>query len=236
MLDSYTWQDLYSDIEATQMREHLVPLISTALEKLGFAYWAYGVKPRLTLDCSKVETIDAYPFGWMAHYRQAGYLRIDSTIGLAASSNSTISWSDAMTPDSAALWADARDFGLKVGVARSSWDRTGSLGLFSLARESGSVSTSELKQISPNLTWISALLHSKIMTCESRKASRSIEMSEREIEILRWTAMGKTAPEISSIIGITTRTVNFHVGNILMKLDAQNKIQAAVRGLNLGLI
>jgi DNA-binding CsgD family transcriptional regulator len=61
-------------------------------------------------------------------------------------------------------------------------------------------------------------------------------LSRREVEVLRWTAMGKTASEVSSIIGITTRTVNYHIANILLKLDAHNKIQASVRALSLGLI
>ena len=63
-----------------------------------------------------------------------------------------------------------------------------------------------------------------------------IELSERECEILRWTALGKTSDEVAMILGLTTRTVNFHITRILVKLDSKNKIQAAVKALRLHLI
>jgi LuxR family quorum-sensing system transcriptional regulator SolR len=236
MLPAYAWCDLYSDIEAARSRDDLIALVSFAATKLGFTYWAYGVKPRFPPGLSGVETIDTYPTGWMDYYRQAEFLSIDSSISLAVSLGTTIVWSEAKTAASASLWGHASDFGLKVGLAHPVWDRAGALGLFSLSRGSTPITTSELKAIAPAVTWLSALLHAKMTTLKGTNASPIAGLSERELEVLRWTATGKTASEIASITGITTRTVNFHVGNILTKLNAQNKIQAAIRGLSLGLI
>jgi DNA-binding CsgD family transcriptional regulator len=73
-------------------------------------------------------------------------------------------------------------------------------------------------------------------TFRQRCAQVRAGLSARQIDVLRWTAMGKTASEVSSIVGITTRTVNYHVANILSKLNANNKIQACVRAVSLGLI
>lgn len=62
------------------------------------------------------------------------------------------------------------------------------------------------------------------------------ELTEREHEVLRWTALGKTSDEVGMILGLTTRTVNFHVSRILMKLNAKNKVHAAVKALMLNLL
>lgn len=54
----------------------------------------------------------------------------------------------------------------------------------------------------------------------------SSELSAREAEILRWIALGKTNPEIGSILNISSFTVKNHVQRILKKLDVTNRTQA----------
>ncbi|MFH4351257.1 LuxR C-terminal-related transcriptional regulator, partial [Acinetobacter baumannii] len=55
-------------------------------------------------------------------------------------------------------------------------------------------------------------------------------------EALRWTAEGKTSAEIAQILGVTERTVNFHLSNSMQKLNVNNKISAAIRAVMLGLL
>jgi DNA-binding CsgD family transcriptional regulator len=52
------------------------------------------------------------------------------------------------------------------------------------------------------------------------------DLTERESEILAWMALGKTNPEIGSILGISAFTVKNHVQRILKKLDVINRTQA----------
>jgi transcriptional regulator EpsA len=61
-------------------------------------------------------------------------------------------------------------------------------------------------------------------------------LTKRELEILQWLHMGKTNWEISSILEISPLTVKNHVQNILRKFDVQNRSQAVVRAVKLGLI
>lgn len=61
-------------------------------------------------------------------------------------------------------------------------------------------------------------------------------LTERELEVVRWTANGKTAFEVGVIIGLTERTVNFHISRVLQKLNATNKTQAAVKAAVLGML
>ncbi|TOB84204.1 helix-turn-helix transcriptional regulator, partial [Vibrio parahaemolyticus] len=57
----------------------------------------------------------------------------------------------------------------------------------------------------------------------------------REKEVLKWSSMGKTAFEISLILGVTERTVTFHVNNAIRKLQTTNKIGAVTKAISLGL-
>ena len=67
-------------------------------------------------------------------------------------------------------------------------------------------------------------------------AQVSLELTEREREVLRWTAAGKTSSETGMILGISARTVNYHITSILLKLNAVNKTQAVVKAVMLDLL
>lgn len=67
-------------------------------------------------------------------------------------------------------------------------------------------------------------------------AAESAQLSERERAILRWTAAGKTSSETAAILGISRRTVAFHIANILFKLDAVNKAHAVAKAALLDLL
>ena len=51
-------------------------------------------------------------------------------------------------------------------------------------------------------------------------------LTEREAEVLRWVANGKSAWEIGAILGITKRTVDRHVEKAVEKLGAGNRSHA----------
>ncbi len=61
-------------------------------------------------------------------------------------------------------------------------------------------------------------------------------LTPRELEALRWTMEGKTAWEVGVLLGISERTVVFHVNNAMHKLNCVNKQQAVLKALRLGLI
>jgi len=56
-----------------------------------------------------------------------------------------------------------------------------------------------------------------------------IELNDREVETLTWAARGKTSAEIAEILGITKRTVDFHVDNARAKLGAPTRTAAVIK-------
>jgi len=54
-------------------------------------------------------------------------------------------------------------------------------------------------------------------------------LNDREIEVLTWVARGKTSAQIADLIGLSKRTVDFHLDNARIKLDATTRTQAAIK-------
>ena len=52
-------------------------------------------------------------------------------------------------------------------------------------------------------------------------------LTQREVEVLRFLSQGRTDREISEELFITVRTVSTHVSNILNKINAVNRTEAA---------
>jgi len=53
-------------------------------------------------------------------------------------------------------------------------------------------------------------------------------LTSRELEILRWIKHGKNNIEISEIMNVAVKTIEYHVGNIFKKLGAGNRTAAVV--------
>ena len=65
---------------------------------------------------------------------------------------------------------------------------------------------------------------------------REYELTKREVEILRLIADGKDNSEIANALSINIRTVANHVSNILFKMNAKNRTEAAAMARRDGLI
>jgi DNA-binding NarL/FixJ family response regulator len=62
------------------------------------------------------------------------------------------------------------------------------------------------------------------------------ELSDREVQVLKLIANGKDNAMIAAELHISPKTVKNHISNILMKLQIDNRIQAAVYAVRSGLV
>jgi DNA-binding NarL/FixJ family response regulator len=62
------------------------------------------------------------------------------------------------------------------------------------------------------------------------------ELSDREVEVLKLIANGKDNAMIALELHISPKTVKNHISNILMKLQIENRIQAAVFAVRSGIV
>src|SRR5580704_10322678 len=58
---------------------------------------------------------------------------------------------------------------------------------------------------------------------------KGLGLNDREVEVLTWVARGKTSVEVAQIVGLTKRTVDFHIDNARAKLGAATRTEAAIK-------
>src|ERR1700735_5805314 len=56
-----------------------------------------------------------------------------------------------------------------------------------------------------------------------------VALNDREVEVLTWVARGKTSAEIAQIVGLTKRTIDFHIDNARTKLGAATRTEAVIK-------
>lgn len=61
------------------------------------------------------------------------------------------------------------------------------------------------------------------------------ELTEREMEVLRLIASGRSNQDVADELFIGIKTVKFHVTNILAKLGVEDRTQAAIYAFKNGL-
>lgn len=64
----------------------------------------------------------------------------------------------------------------------------------------------------------------------------SAPLTDRECTVLDWLKEGKTNWEIAAMLGISERTIKFHVANIRRKLSASSRSHAVALAYSLNLI
>ena len=65
-----------------------------------------------------------------------------------------------------------------------------------------------------------------------RGNEKAFIVSAREIDCLKWMAAGKTAWEVSTILGISERTVRFHLNAAREKLQCTTTTQAVAKAVS----
>lgn len=69
-----------------------------------------------------------------------------------------------------------------------------------------------------------------------KKNEQKIDLSERELQILRLLAGGFSNKEIARAVFLAEGTVRNHVSNVLAKLDCRDRTQAVLKAINLGIV
>lgn len=222
----------------TRSDEEFFSRMARAARELGFDFCCYGMRLPLPVAAPQVVMLNNYSPEWLQRYAQEDYLSIDPTVAHGSRSAMPLVWSDAVFQEARPFWEDARGHGLRVGWSQSCHDGRGVGGLLTLARSHEPLSEQELEHNAFRMSWLGQAAHEVLSDRLMQRIvpQASIQLTRREAEILRWTADGATSAQVSDKLHITERTVNFHINNVLMKLDARNKTAGVIKALRLGLI
>lgn len=232
-----TWQeDLLSITEQGDCERAIFSSVESAARALGFDHCAYGFRAPLPVSSPRIALLNNYPASWSERYARAGYLEIDPTVQHGRKSQVPVIWSDEVFADSTMLWDEARAAGLKVGWAQSSLDGFGVGGMLTLCRSADPLTSAELEANQQKMRWLVHVSHMALARVFRAKQPDKMaqNLTSRELEILKWTADGKSSQDIADILTVSKNTVDFHVRNAVSKLQAANKTAAVVRAAILG--
>ncbi|HWV53960.1 response regulator transcription factor [Pseudorhodoplanes sp.] len=82
-----------------------------------------------------------------------------------------------------------------------------------------------------------AIIRHRLASATDKGTEKSeLRLTDREGQVLTWVARGKSSSDIATILGISERTVNFHLDNAMRKAGVATRVQAAVKCAMLGLI
>lgn len=222
---------IHDDCRDAEDARQLFRRIVSFANRIGFEFCCYGYRSHRTATQAEVRVFDTYPEGWMQHYFDRNYIEVDPTVIVGAQDERMLLWTDPTLPPAPDMWRDAHEFGLRHGLARSSWGPHGEFGLLNFGRSHDAISDVEARSLSIGTRVLANYTHESMsrLLRPKRPPFDVSTLSTREREVLLWTAEGKTADEIGDILGISTRTVNFHIRNCLDKTGCRNKVQAAIR-------
>lgn len=234
-----TWrEDQLQSLLDIENEDELFQALTKMARDLGFDYCAYGARAPFPVSRPRIVTYSNYPLRWQAMYQDRGYLQTDPTVRHGMRSSAPVVWSDRLFGSTRQLWEEARSFGLNVGWAQSSWSANGLGGMLTVARSAEPLTAAELRSKGMKLSWLAQSAHvamSQRLGASLAPETR-VRLSDREIEVLKWTADGKTSAEISDILSISERTANFHIANAMTKLNAANRTAAVVLAATMGML
>jgi DNA-binding CsgD family transcriptional regulator len=113
----------------------------------------------------------------------------------------------------------------------------GELGLFCIATDTPTDDWDAQKSmLLREFQVLASYFHQHILRIYGHDAAKEMLMSARELDCLKWMAAGKTAWEASVILGISERTVRFHLNAAREKLDCLTTTQAVAKAVSQQLI
>lgn len=78
-------------------------------------------------------------------------------------------------------------------------------------------------------------LHQNVAGILNEKGREAIRLSDRECEVLRWIAMGKSNQDIATILGLAPPTVATYTKRVFKKLDVYDRRTATLKAIEFGI-
>lgn len=129
--------------------------------------------------------------------------------------------------------------GLKDGIGIPLYGPRGALAGVGAASSAGGVELDDKMLLSKSYL-LSQQFYAVFLALEAQRlknrSQEPINLTDREQEVLKWCARGKSKPEIAEILGISENTVHTYVRDSLAKLEANNVTLGVLRALQMGLI
>jgi LuxR family transcriptional regulator, quorum-sensing system regulator CviR len=182
----------------------------------------------------------SYPDEWLYLYWKNGYAEIDPVFQSMLQSPATQHWQQTykkmQTEKQLEFVTTARQFGLADGITTGSVDRACSLATFCSFAGGKEL---DADRYLPLVEYMGYHVHMALMRTAPENTTLTDHcvkgLSPREVTILNWMKNGKTNWEIGRILGVSERTIRFHIESIFSKLEVTSRSQAVATAMEHGL-
>lgn len=243
--------EVLSSLEALQTEQDFAGKFDDTFSNLGYNKFTYASFDADTFKDSSLQSaisdviyLTNLAPEWVGRYVEEDYASADPIIRECYEARLPIRWTDSYRSNSrsrqeSTMMSDAWEHGLKRGLTVPVHGPNGEIGVLSLNSDLSDkefLRVSEINQYDVQV--IAHHFHNEVQAKLKREVivPMPIALTNREVEILKWTVDGKTAWEIGSILNITERTVNFHIQNVMEKFGVHNKTQAAAKAVGMGFL
>jgi DNA-binding CsgD family transcriptional regulator len=179
-----------------------------------------------------------YPASWLARYLGRGYADVDPVLREGFRRTLPFDWRELEGSGAAeaAFLADAAAHGVGPhGYSIPVSTKHGHRGLLALSFSGSEEEWRKFLAITqPSLIQIANRLHRRVVVDlfgEDRP-----HLTPRELECLRWIALGKDTTEIATILHISPHTTRDYLKSVHYKLDCVTSAQAVTKAVKLGLL
>lgn len=174
---------------------------------------------------------DGWSSDWFARYKSAGHFFYDPCAAHCRLAAQPFLWHQlprgGLTPRGRLVMDEAAEFGMKDGICVPIHVPLAGPAVVTAGSDRVEVPPSAM----PLIEAVCVHMFRKVGLKSKSDNEEGSPLTPRERELLQWSAQGKTTDDISSILGISTNTVESHQRNIREKLDAINVAHAIVKAL-----
>jgi LuxR family quorum sensing-dependent transcriptional regulator len=226
--------DAIEQFNRAQTVERLSCDLTRAIAPLGYQFFcclaAPGAQNR-TFDQRVL--LKVWPEGWLQQYLKSDFYLHDPVASALRAGTQTFRWADVVVPrsDEAAklvMTVSRIDYGMRQGFCVPFHGLTGYQAGISFA----GFEVEDAQDPNAALQLIGIYAFNRLAHLKSSKEHRIL--TEREREVLRWTAAGKTAWDTSNILKIAEDTVNKHIASAMRKLNVYSRAQAVAESIRRG--
>lgn len=179
-----------------------------------------------------------YPAAWIKRYLQMGYVDVDPVLREGFLRSLPFEWTELSLQNEAerAFFMDALEHGVGTrGLSIPVVSKSGHRGLFSLSFSGSDDDWERIrrKELSA-LVQIANRVHHRVLT--EVFGEQQPRLTSRELECLRWVALGKEATDIAKLLGISPHTARDYLKSARFKLDCVTSAQAVSKAVKMGFL
>lgn len=177
--------------------------------------------------------LNGWPMGWFEHYTAVNHYRHDPCVRHCFTTNEPFAWDEIPAtllkePEAKVVMEEAAEFGLSEGICIPLHDVYGS-SVVTMAGQHLDVTPSARRMVHLASLYAYGAAERAVRKPTCHKGMG--RLTERERDVLCWTAEGKTFWEIGKILGISEATVNDHMRHIRAKLGTRNTTHSLAEAL-----